>query len=89
MRIPLGNSILFLTLGFNKVTLRVIFRNFGKGKNDFLRDIILMCIKILIKSVLNKINFNILEIILFSKVVNIYFIIRDKVNSFLITRITK
>ena len=89
IRIPLGNLTSFLTLGFIKITPGVIFQNFGKGKNNSLRGIISACIKVLIRSVLNKIGFNILEIILFFKVVSIYSITRDKVNSFLITGITK
>ena len=48
-----------------------------------------MCIDILIRSVLSEVGFDILEMILFSEVVNIYFITGDKVNSLLIIRITK
>ena len=89
MRILLGSSILFLILGFNKVTLGVIFRRFGKYKGNSLGDNILMCINILIRSVLSEISFDILEMILFSKVVSIYFITGDKVNSLLIAGITE
>ena len=80
MRIPLGNSILFLILGFNKVILGVIFRRFGRCEGNSLRDDILARVDV---------GFDILEMILFSGVVSIYFITGDKVNSFLIARITE
>ena len=89
IRIPLGNSILFLTLGFNKVTPGVISRSFGRGEGDFLGGIVSACVKVLVGSVLSEVGFNILEIILFSEVVSIYFITGDKVNSFLIIGITE
>ena len=80
IRIPLGNSILFLILGFNKVTPGVIFQRFGKCKGNFLKDDILAKVNV---------GFNILEMILFSRVVSIYFITGDKINSLLIIGITK
>ena len=72
MRILLRNSILLLMLGFNKVMPGIISRRFGRYKNNSLGNNISMCINILIRSVLSIIGFDILEIILFSKVVNIY-----------------
>ena len=101
MRIPLGNSILFLMLGFNKVTPGVIFRRFGKCEGNSLGDKVLAKVNIsarvdvstgvdlLIGFVLSGVDFNILEIILFSGVASIYFITGDKVNLFLITGITE
>ena len=47
MRIPLGNSILFLTLGFNKVTPGIIFRRFDKCKGNFLGNKVLARIDVL------------------------------------------
>ena len=101
MRILLGSSILFLMLGFNKVTLGVIFRRFGRCKGNFLGDNISARIDVLVKvnfpagvdfligCVLGEIGFNILEIISFSKVASIYFVTGDKVNLFLIAGITE
>ena len=89
IRIPLGNSTLFLTLGFNKVTPRVISRSFGKGEGDSLKGIISAYVKISVGSVLSEINFNILEIILSSKVASTHSVTRDKVNSLPTTGITK
>ena len=80
MRIPLRNSILFLILGFNEITPRVISQRFGRYKGNSLRDNI---------SARVNIGFNILKIILFSKVISIYFITGDKINSLLITKITE
>ena len=80
IRIPLGNLISFLILNFDKVTPGIISRRFGKCKGNSLRDNVLARVDI---------NFNILKIILFSRVVSIYSITGDKVNSFLIIRITK
>ena len=101
IRIPLGNSILFLTLGFNKVMPRVIFRRFSRCEGNSLGDNILARIDILarinfpaginflIRCVLSKVGFNILKMILFFKVVSIYSITGDKVNSLLITSIAE
>ena len=87
MRIPLGNLISFWILGFNKITPGIIFRRFGRYEGNSLRDNIL--INILIRSVLSEVGFDVLEIILFSEVVSIYFVTGDKVNSFLIIKIAK
>ena len=89
IRMPLGSLISFLTLGFNKVTPGVIFRSFGRGEGDSLGGIVSVCIKVLVGSVLSEVSFNILEIISFSKVVSIYFVTRDKVNSLSIAGIIK
>ena len=78
MRILLGNSILFLILGFNEVTPGVISRRFGRCKGNFLGDNV---------SARVDVGFNILEMILFSGVVSIYFVTGDKVNLLLIVGI--
>ena len=89
IRMPLGSSILFLMLGFDKVMPGVISRSFGRGKGNSLGGVISACVKVLIGSVLSKVGFNILEIILFSKVVSIHSVTGDKVNSFPIAGIAK
>ena len=88
-------------LGFNKVMLGIIFRRVGRCKGNSLGDNILAKIDVLakinfsagvnllVRSVLSDINFNILEIILFFKVVSIYSITGDKVNLLLIIKITE
>ena len=101
IRIPLGNSILFLTLGFDKVTPGIISQRFGRyegyssgdkvsAKVDISARInIFTSINLLIRFVLNGVNFNILEMILSFKVVSIYSITGDKVNSFPTIKITE
>ena len=83
MRMPLGNSILFLTLGFNKVIPGVISRRFSRYKGNSLGNNILARVNdlakvnipiganLLIGFILNGVNFNILEMILSFKVVSI------------------
>ena len=80
IRIPLGNSISFSTLNFNKVTPRAISRRFGRCEGNSSGDNVLARVDV---------GFDILEIILFSGVVSIYFVTGDKINSLLIIRIAK